>query len=68
MPSELYKAIGDQWGLEGEFGFREKLEDDKAQTGDRLAVADVECGERGQLPPEEELRRLANEQDGPRIP
>ena len=54
MPTELYRAIGDQWGLEGEVGFREKLKHDKALTGDRLAVADVdrfytcpECGERG---------------------
>jgi hypothetical protein len=58
-------------GLEGEVGFREKLKHDKALTGDRLTVADVdrfytcpECGERGQLPPEDELRRHAEEQGG----
>jgi DNA-directed RNA polymerase subunit RPC12/RpoP len=69
MPSELYKAVGDLGGIEGEVQFREQLKVDKAKTGDRLAVADVdrfyacpECGERGQLPPEDELRRLAEEQ------
>jgi predicted RNA-binding Zn-ribbon protein involved in translation (DUF1610 family) len=69
MPTELYKAIGDLWGPEGEVGFREQLKTDKAKTGDRLTVADAEraytcpeCGERGQLPPEDELRRLAEEQ------
>jgi predicted RNA-binding Zn-ribbon protein involved in translation (DUF1610 family) len=74
MPSRFYKTIGDQFGLE-EVGFREKLKNDKAQTGDRLTVADVdrfytcpECGERGQLPPEDELARLAEEQGGSRIP
>jgi hypothetical protein len=58
MPSDLYKTIGDQWGIEGEL------------TGDRLAVADVDlfytcpdCGERGQLPPEDELQRLAENSD-----
>jgi hypothetical protein len=76
MPSELYKAIGDQWGLEGEVGFGEKLKDDKAQTLNRLAVADPStastpipsAGERGQLPPEDEPRRLADEQGGPTHP
>lgn len=70
MPSDLYKTISDQWGIEGEVGFREKLKEDKALTGDRLAVADVdrfytcpECGERGQLPPEDELKRLAENSD-----
>jgi predicted RNA-binding Zn-ribbon protein involved in translation (DUF1610 family) len=68
MPSRIYTAIADQWGIEGEVGFREKLKSDKAQTGDRLAVADVdgaytcpECGRPGQLPPADELRRLAEE-------
>jgi hypothetical protein len=42
MPSRFYKTIGDQFGLEGEVGFREKLKNDKAQTGDRLTVADVD--------------------------
>jgi hypothetical protein len=75
MPSRVYKAIGDQWGIEGEVGFREKLKSDKAQTGDRLTVADVDgaytcpvCRKRGQLPPPDELRRLEDEQGGPRAP
>ena len=58
MPPRVFKAIGDLWGIEGEVGFREKLATDRAQTGDRLAVADSErayscpeCGERGTLPP-----------------
>jgi predicted RNA-binding Zn-ribbon protein involved in translation (DUF1610 family) len=70
MPTELYKAIGDIGGIEGEVGFREQLKTDKAMTGDRLTVADVdrfyvcpECGERGQLPSEDELRRIAEGSD-----
>jgi hypothetical protein len=72
MRTEMYKAVGDLWGIEGEVGFREKVKTGRdAETGNRLAVADVdrfytcpECGERGQLPPEDELRRLAEEQGG----
>jgi len=69
MPAELYKAVGDIPGLEGEVQFLEQLKTDKAMTGHRLTVADAdrsyacpECGERGQVPPEDELRRLAEEQ------
>jgi hypothetical protein len=47
----------------------------KAETGDSLAIADVDggytcpvCEEPGELPPADELRRLADEQGGPRIP
>jgi hypothetical protein len=62
MPSELYTAVGDLAGIEGEVQFSEVVKGDKALTGDRLAVADVDrsytcpvCGDRGQLPPEDEL-------------
>lgn len=57
MPSDLWKAIGDQWGPEGEVQFEEWLRAEEAKTGDRLAVAGAdrgyacpECGTRGVLP------------------
>ena len=63
MSPEVYGAIGGLFGgLEAETEFKAWLADQKARTGDRLAVADVErvytcpeCGQRGQLPPSEEL-------------
>ncbi len=58
MPPEVYEAVGNISGIEGEIGFLEQLKDDTAQTGDRLAVADAtggytcpECSRPGQLPP-----------------
>jgi hypothetical protein len=66
LPSKLFKAIGDLSGVEGEAQFAEVVIGDVAKTGDRLTIADVEgaytcpvCGDRGQLPPADELRRLA---------
>lgn len=65
MPSELFTAVGDLAGIEGELQFSEVVSDKEALTGDRLAVADVDraytcpvCGDHGQLPPEDKLRRL----------
>jgi hypothetical protein len=72
MPAQLSKAIGDLSGIEKELQFLEQFKHDKAKTGDRLAVADVdrryscpECCHIEQLPPEDELRRLAEEQRRP---
>ena len=69
LPSHLFAAVGNVSGVEVELQFREAMTRKKAETGDRLAVADVdrayacpECGKRGELPPEDELRRLAKEQ------
>ena len=66
LPAKLYKAIGDLQGAEGELQFLEHIKTDKAKTGHRLAIADVdgrytcpECDHPGQLPPEDELRHLA---------
>jgi predicted RNA-binding Zn-ribbon protein involved in translation (DUF1610 family) len=74
MPARLYTAIGDLSGVEGELQFGEVVRRKKAETGDSLAVADVDgaytcpvCGRRGQLPPADKLRRLAKEQGGLRI-
>jgi predicted RNA-binding Zn-ribbon protein involved in translation (DUF1610 family) len=62
MPPHVFEAVGDLWGIEGELGFREKIAGDTAQTGDRLAVADMDgrydcpkCGNPGRLPPMDEL-------------
>jgi hypothetical protein len=68
----MYKAVGDLWGIEGEVGFREKVKTDETQrpgTGSPSPTSTAstpapECGERGQLPPEDEPRRLAEEQGG----
>ncbi len=72
MPSRLYTAIGDLSGIEGEAQFSEVVRRKKAETGDSLAVADVDgayacpvCGKPGKLPPADELRRLAEEQGYP---
>jgi predicted RNA-binding Zn-ribbon protein involved in translation (DUF1610 family) len=72
MPAQLSKAVGDWGGTEVELQFLEQIKTDKAKTGDRLAIADVarrytcpECGHDEQLPPEDELRRLAEEQRRP---
>jgi predicted RNA-binding Zn-ribbon protein involved in translation (DUF1610 family) len=64
MPSEIYEAVGNISGIEGEVQFLQQLKDDTAQTGDRLAVADATrsyvcpvCSHQGQLPPAAELAR-----------
>ena len=69
MASRVYAAIGDLSGIEGELRFREVMRTKKAETGARLTVADVDgahtcpvCEKPGQLPPPDELRRLADEQ------
>jgi hypothetical protein len=66
MRPDVLEAIGNLKGPEAELSFLDQLATAEAQTGDRLAVLDVErsyacpeCGEPGQLPPEDELRRLA---------
>ena len=63
---DVLEAVGNLKGPEAELSFIDQLATAEAQTGDRLAVLDAErgyacpeCGERGQLPPEDELRRLA---------
>jgi DNA-directed RNA polymerase subunit RPC12/RpoP len=74
LPAALYEAIGNAFsgGIDTELQFLEQIKGDKAKTGDRLAIADVdgryscpECGHQEQLPPEDELRRLAEEQRRP---
>jgi predicted RNA-binding Zn-ribbon protein involved in translation (DUF1610 family) len=68
LPGKVMEAIGALGGIESELQFVEFLKDDKAKTGDRLAVADVNgqftcpvCGVRRQLPPEDEIRRQVSE-------
>jgi hypothetical protein len=74
LPAALYEAIGNAFsgGIETELQFLEQIKGDKAKTGDRLAIADMdgryscpECGHQEQLPPPDELRRLEEEQREP---
>jgi hypothetical protein len=65
LPARLFKVVGDWSGIEGEAQFAEVVIGDEAKTGARLTIADVDgaytctvCGDRGQLPPADELRRL----------
>jgi hypothetical protein len=69
MPPDLFKAIGALSGVEGELQYQEVISEKKAKTGARLTHADVDgaytcpaCEQPGQLPPADELRRLAKEQ------
>ena len=62
LPSMLYEAVGEQFGIEGEVRFRDVVAGQVAATGDRLAVADAErgytcpvCERRDRLPPADEL-------------
>lgn len=68
MRPSVLEAVGKLFtgGPETELGFLEQLKNDKARTGDRLAIADPErfyacpeCGRRDRLPDDDELRRLA---------
>jgi hypothetical protein len=72
LPSSLYTAVGNLTGIEGELQFHDVTNSMVAETGHRLTVADVDrgyacpvCGKRGELPSEDELRRLAKEQGHP---
>lgn len=74
LPAAVYETIGTAFtgGMETELQFRDQIKTDKAKTGDRLAIADVdgrytcsECGHEEQLPPAHKLRRLEKEQRGP---
>jgi hypothetical protein len=63
---ELFRALGDAFGIEAETQFQDVVSGGTAKTGDRLVIADVDrfytcpvCGQGGPLPPADELRRLA---------
>jgi hypothetical protein len=66
LPPEMFRAVGARLGLEAELQLSQVTETLEAETGDRLAIADVDrfyrcpvCGDAGQLPTEDDLRRLA---------
>jgi hypothetical protein len=72
LPATLFKAIGDLSGVDGELQLAEVVVGDTTKTGSTLTIADVDggytcpkCGERGQLPSDEELYRLEAEQRQP---